>query len=73
MRVVALSDQHGFLPDVPACDLLIVAGDICLDRFGPFLAMHAPEEQKAWFNRKVRPWLARSPSKHKILTWGNHD
>jgi hypothetical protein len=30
--------------------------------------MHAPEEQKAWFNRKVRPWLARSPAKHKILT-----
>jgi 3',5'-cyclic AMP phosphodiesterase CpdA len=73
MRIIALSDQHGFFPDVQPCDLLIVAGDICLDRFGPFLAMHAPEEQKAWFNRKVRPWLARSPAKHKILTWGNHD
>ena len=73
MRIIALSDQHGFFPDVQPCDLLIVAGDVCLDRFGPFLAMHAPEEQKAWFNRKVRPWLARSPAKHKILTWGNHD
>jgi hypothetical protein len=43
------------------------------DRFGPFLAMHEPEHQKAWFNRKVPPWLAESPAKHKILTWGNHD
>lgn len=73
MRIVAISDQHGFLPDLPPCDLLIVAGDICPDRFGPFLAMHDPNQQKAWFNRKVRPWLARSPATHKILTWGNHD
>jgi Calcineurin-like phosphoesterase len=73
MRIVALSDQHGFLPEVPPCDLLIVAGDVCPDRFGPFLAMHAPEQQKSWFDRHVRPWLASVPAAHKILTWGNHD
>ena len=42
MRVVALSDLHGFLPDIPPCDLLIVAGNVCPDRFGPFTAMHDP-------------------------------
>jgi Icc-related predicted phosphoesterase len=73
MRIAALSDQHGFLPDVPACDLLIIAGDICPDRFGPFLAMHEPEQQKSWFNRRARPWLANAPAAHRILTWGNHD
>src|SRR5688572_12755960 len=73
MRIVALSDQHSHLPVIPPCDLLIVAGDVCPDRFGPFLAMHAPEHQKAWFDRAVRPWLADAPAIHKILTWGNHD
>lgn len=73
MRIVALSDLHGYLPKIPPCDLLIIAGDICPDRFGPVLAMHEPDQQKAWFNRKVRPWLAKAPATHKILTWGNHD
>jgi hypothetical protein len=73
MRIVALSDQHGFLPEVPPCDLLIVAGDVCPDRFGPYMAMHAPEHQRAWFDRNVRPWLASAPATHKLLTWGNHD
>src|SRR5687767_15354848 len=73
MRIVALSDQHGFLPDVPPCDLLIVAGDVCPDRFGPFMAVHDPYQQQAWFDRTVRPWLAATPATHKVLTWGNHN
>ena len=73
MRIVALSDQHGHLPQVPTCDLLIVAGDICPDRFGPFLAIHSPDLQKAWFDETARSWLAGAPAAHKILTWGNHD
>jgi hypothetical protein len=73
MRIVALSDQHGFLPDIPPCDLLIVAGDVCPDRFGPFMAVHDPYQQQAWFDRTVRPWLAATSASHKLLTWGNHD
>lgn len=73
MRIVALSDLHGFLPKIPACDLLIVAGDVCPDRFGPFRAVHDPYQQQAWFDRNVRPWLAAAPATHKLLTWGNHD
>jgi hypothetical protein len=73
VRIVAVSDLHGFLPEIPACDLLIVAGDVCPDRFGPFMAVHDPYQQQAWFDRKVRPWLAEAPATHKLLTWGNHD
>ena len=73
MRIAALSDQHGFLPEVPPCDLLIVAGDVCPDGFGRFTAMTAPDLQARWFNSEVRPWLAAAPTAHKVLTWGNHD
>jgi hypothetical protein len=73
MRIVALSDQHGFLPDVPPCDLLIVAGDICPDRFGSFTAEVAPDLQARWFDAKVRPWIDAALATHKIATWGNHD
>ena len=73
MRIVAISDQHGFLPEIPACDLLIVAGDICPDRFGPFVARFAPDQQARWFDRTIRPWAQDSPATHRILTWGNHD
>ncbi len=73
MRIVALSDQHGYLPEVPACDLLIVAGDVCPDGIGESLAAQHPEAQKAWFDENARPWLAAAPATHKVLTWGNHD
>jgi 3',5'-cyclic AMP phosphodiesterase CpdA len=73
MRIAAISDQHGFLPEIPPCDLLIVAGDVCPDALRGKLAWHEPELQKAWFDREIRPWLAASPATHKLLTWGNHD
>lgn len=73
MRIVALSDLHGFLPEIPLCGLVIVAGDVCPDRFGPFWAMHDPYQQQSWFNRKIHPWLDAAPATHKLLTWGNHD
>lgn len=73
MRIAALSDQHGYLPEVPPCDLLIVAGDVCPDVFEGITASAMPERQALWFDREVRPWLEAAPATHKILTWGNHD
>jgi Icc-related predicted phosphoesterase len=73
MRIVAMSDLHGHLPEIPPCDLLIIGGDVCPDRVGPSFAVHAPDQQAAWFNSTIRPWLANAPATHTILTWGNHD
>ncbi len=73
MRIVALSDQHGYLPEIPPCDLLLVAGDICPDRVRDSVAMFQPQVQSVWFDRMIRPWIAGSPARHRIVTWGNHD
>jgi hypothetical protein len=73
MRIVAVSDLHGYLPEIPRCDLLIVAGDICPDRFGPFYARERPDLQATWFRETILPWVAEAPASQAILTWGNHD
>jgi Icc-related predicted phosphoesterase len=73
MKIVAISDQHGHLPDIPECDLLIVAGDLCPDGFGGLWARHFPDRQLLWFENVWLPWRERQPARHCLVTWGNHD
>lgn len=73
MKIIAISDQHGHLPEIPECDLLIVAGDLCPDNFGSTAARHDPERQWRWFESVWLPWRERQPAAHCLVTWGNHD
>lgn len=61
MRICALSDLHGYLPPVPDCDIVLLAGDLCPDR-----------DQLAWLNGPFRKWLESIDAK-VFATWGNHD
>ncbi len=68
MNIVALSDLHGFLPDnVPACDLLLIAGDICP------VENHAPLFHAQWLDGPFRFWLRRQSARKIIGIAGNHD
>lgn len=73
MKIVALSDQHGHLPEVPTCDLLLVAGDQCPDIFGGVPARKNSSPQRTWFLQEWKYWLSKQPVGHTIVTWGNHD
>ena len=75
IKLCLTSDLHGELPEIPECDLLVIAGDICPDRFpkegrGVF---PDPEGQQKWVESKFKEWWQDIPAKEAIATWGNHD
>lgn len=66
MKIVTTSDFHGNLPDIPECDLLLIAGDIVpryLDDGAQF----------DWLRRNFRPWMNDAPAKEIVWVAGNHD
>lgn len=73
MIIYAISDQHGTWPTIPPCDLLIVAGDQCLDYFGGMWARDYAHLQLNWFTQTWMAWREKQPAKHCVVTWGNHD
>lgn len=77
MRISALSDLHGQLPDVaaiPAADVLVIAGDVCPDN--PYTLRDAPlcaAEQAKWLDSVFVRWLHKVPADVVLMIWGNHD
>jgi len=72
MKIVAISDTHGRLDfKVPACDLLLHAGDICPD-FAPGSSWGS-DMQLQWINSKFANWLDLQPVENFYFTLGNHD
>src|SRR5262245_5605331 len=67
MKVVAVSDLHGLLPDVPPCDLLLLAGGLCP------LGDRSPSSQAGWLDGEFRTWLGQLPARKVIGVAGNHD
>ncbi len=67
MRLVLTSDLHGHLPEVPSCDVLLIAGDICP------IENHDMQFQSEWLRYQFIPWLAEVPARLKLFIAGNHD
>jgi predicted phosphohydrolase len=67
LRIAVMADLHGHLPEVPACDLLLLAGDICP------LDDHSPPFQAAWLDTEFRAWLQKVPARQVAGVAGNHD
>jgi len=79
MTIVAIADLHGTLPIIPPCEILLIAGDIAPDGYGPIGRIRGfdPDlnrmEQVRWLLEEYQPWEASVPAKHILATPGNHD
>lgn len=67
MKICCVSDLHGHLPEIPSCDLLLIAGDICPIRD------HSVTRQERWMLKEFIPWAREADSKSTVLVGGNHD
>lgn len=67
MRVVCVSDLHENLPEVPDCDLLLVAGDISYAFKGDLPA------KQGFLVGPFKNWLDEIPADEVVVVAGNHD
>jgi Icc-related predicted phosphoesterase len=65
--IVCTSDLHEHLVDIPACDLLLIAGDVSFAFKGDLTAKHA------FLAGEFKHWLDRVPADEIVLVAGNHD
>jgi Icc-related predicted phosphoesterase len=67
MRFVCVADLHGYLPEIPPCDVLIVAGDVCPT------GDETPPTQRRWLHSTFATWLERTPAGAIVGIAGNHE
>jgi hypothetical protein len=65
--IVCTADLHEHLPDIPACDLLLIAGDVSFAFKGDLAA------KQAFLANDFKSWLERVPADEVVLVAGNHD
>jgi predicted phosphodiesterase len=71
MRIAALSDMHGQLPEINEIrpvDAVLIAGDIF-----PLRTDKNAGESLKWINTTFFDWIKELPAKKVIVTPGKHD
>lgn len=68
MRLIAISDTHGNLPEIPQGDVLCIAGDISPLKYQRNLPSMVP-----WLAKRFATWADKLPVEKVVLVAGNHD
>lgn len=68
MKIVAISDLHGNLPELPPCDVVCICGDIV-----PLIMQKNTIASTAWLSGPFQKWALELPCEKVIMIWGNHD
>jgi len=67
MKIACVSDLHGYLPEIPPADLLLIAGDIC-----PLDIQRNHESCVNWLNNEFAEWIKKTAIPTFVIA-GNHD
>lgn len=69
MKILAISDLHGTLPDdFPEVDVVCICGDIV-----PLNIQRSKENCLNWLDCIFLPWVENLRCKKVVMIWGNHD
>ena len=68
MKICAISDLHGYLPEIKECDLLTICGDVV-----PLSVQRNYIKSEDWIYNVFSNWVKNLPCDKVILIAGNHD
>ena len=68
MRIAAISDLHGYLPEIEKSDILLIAGDI-----SPLEIQFDKQKMKLWLETEFAYWIKFLPVDKVYMVAGNHD
>lgn len=68
LNVCAISDLHGYLPEIKECDILLICGDIV-----PLKIQNNIEVSYNWFIEIFINWCINQSCKKVLFIGGNHD
>lgn len=68
MKVVGISDIHGYLPKLPKCDVVCISGDIV-----PLNIQRNFAASWVWLLEDFTKWVEELDCNHVVFIAGNHD
>ena len=68
MKIAAISDLHGYLPEIEECDVLCICGDIT-----PLEIQRNYLKTEEWITEIFLTWIKKLPCDKVFLVGGNHD
>lgn len=68
IKICAMSDLHGYLPEINPCELVLICGDIV-----PLNIQGNPNMSYKWFSNTFKEWAENLPCQKVVFIAGNHE